>query len=116
MLLLRWRAMSVAPLELPARRGAWQGRLRSAAAAAATNDWAGPVAVTAAGGAVRFWRLTTPRSLVSDEFYYVPDAYGILRHGAEVNHRTDAPALLLHGSTNILATSSEFVAHPPLGK
>jgi dolichyl-phosphate-mannose-protein mannosyltransferase len=108
--------MSVAPLELPARRGAWRGRLRSAAAAAATNDWAGPVAVTAAGGAVRFWRLTTPRSLVSDEFYYVPDAYGILRHGAEVNHRTDAPALLLHGSTNILATSSEFVAHPPLGK
>jgi dolichyl-phosphate-mannose-protein mannosyltransferase len=74
------------------------------------------LAITAAGGALRFWRLTTPRSLVSDEFYYVPDAYGILRHGAEVNHRADAPALVLHGSTNILATGGEFVAHPPLGK
>ncbi len=80
------------------------------------RDWAGTLAVTAAGGALRFCRLTTPRSLVSDEFYYVPDAYGILRHGAEVNHSPDAPSLLLHGRTNILATGGEFVAHPPLGK
>jgi dolichyl-phosphate-mannose-protein mannosyltransferase len=116
MLLLRLRAMSVAPLELATGRGAWQRRLRSAVVAAATSEWAGPLAVTAAGGAVRFWRLTTPRSLVSDEFYYVPDAYGILRHGVEVNHQADAPALLLHGSTNILGTGGEFVAHPPLGK
>ena len=72
--------------------------------------------MTVAGGALRFYRLTTPRSLVSDEFYYVPDAYGILRHGAEVNHNPNAPALLLYGRTNILASGGEFVAHPPLGK
>ena len=108
--------MGVAPLELQANRGSWLGRLWAAALAAATGDWAGMLIVTAAGGALRFYRLTSPRSLVSDEFYYVPDAYGILRHGAEVNHRPDAPSLILHGSTNILATGGEFVAHPPLGK
>jgi len=108
--------MGVAPLELQAGRGSWLGRLWAAAVSAATGDWAGMLIVTAAGGALRFFRLTSPRSLVSDEFYYVPDAYGILRHGAEVNHRADAPSLILHGSTNILATGGEFVAHPPLGK
>ena len=108
--------MSVAPLELPVRRSAWLRRLAAAAANASARDWAGTLAVTVAGGALRFFRLTTPRSLVSDEFYYVPDAYGILRHGAEVNHSPAAPALLLHGRTNILASGGEFVAHPPLGK
>jgi dolichyl-phosphate-mannose--protein O-mannosyl transferase len=108
--------MGVAPLELQADRGSWLGRLWAAAVSAATGDWAGMLIVTAVGGALRFYRLTSPRSLVSDEFYYVPDAYGILRHGAEVNHRPDAPSLILHGSTNILATGGEFVAHPPLGK
>ena len=108
--------MGVAPLELQAGRGSWLGRLWAAAASAATGDWAWMLIVTAAGGALRFYRLTSPRSLVSDEFYYVPDAYGILRHGAEVNHRPNAPSLIVHGSTNILATGGEFVAHPPLGK
>jgi dolichyl-phosphate-mannose-protein mannosyltransferase len=108
--------MGVAPLELQADRTAWLRRLTAAAVTAATSDWTGALAVTVAGGAIRFYRLTTPRSLVSDEFYYVPDAYGILRHGAEVNHRPNAPALILHGSTNILASGGEFVAHPPLGK
>jgi dolichyl-phosphate-mannose-protein mannosyltransferase len=108
--------MGVAPLEVQSGRGTWLRRHSAAAVTAVTGGWAGMLAITAAGGALRFYRLTTPRSLVSDEFYYVPDAYGILRHGAEVNHRADAPALLLHGSTNILATGGEFVAHPPLGK
>jgi dolichyl-phosphate-mannose-protein mannosyltransferase len=108
--------VSLAPLELPARGNGWARRLAAAAANATARDWAGALAVTAAGGVLRFYRLATPRSLVSDEFYYVPDAYGILRHGAEVNHSPDAPALLLHGKTNILATGGEFVAHPPLGK
>jgi dolichyl-phosphate-mannose-protein mannosyltransferase len=108
--------MGVAPLDLQARRDGWPRRLLAAAVSAAAGDWAGPLAVTAAGGALRFYRLSTPHSLVSDEFYYVPDAYGILRHGAEINHRSNAPALLAHGSTNILATGGEFVAHPPLGK
>jgi dolichyl-phosphate-mannose-protein mannosyltransferase len=108
--------MSIAPAELVVGRSSVLRRLTVTAANATTRDWAGSLAVTAAGGVVRFYRLTTPRSLVSDEFYYVPDAYGILRHGAEVNHSPDAPALLLHGRTNILATGGEFVAHPPLGK
>jgi dolichyl-phosphate-mannose-protein mannosyltransferase len=108
--------VSAAPLDLRAGRTGWLRRLAAAAANATVRDWAGTLAVTAAGGALRFYRLTTPRSLVSDEFYYVPDAYGILRHGAEVNHSPDAAALLLHGRTNVLAAGGEFVAHPPLGK
>jgi hypothetical protein len=39
--------------------------------------WAGPLLVTLFGGFLRFYRLSTPHSVVFDETYYVPDAYGI---------------------------------------
>lgn len=73
--------------------------------------------VTALGGALRFGRLSVPHGVVFDETYYVPDAYGILRHGVEINHVHDANTLLARGSTHILlGTQGEYVAHPPLGK
>src|ERR1022692_2244480 len=78
--------------------------------------WAGPLLVTVLGTFLRFNRLSVPPSIVFDETYYVGDAYGILRHGAEINHVKNADALLAHGSTNILASGGEFVVHPPLGK
>ena len=78
--------------------------------------WAGPLLVTALGTFLRFNRLSVPPSIVFDETYYVGDAYGILRHGAEINHVKNADALLAHGSTNIFAPGGEFVVHPPLGK
>src|ERR1017187_2207188 len=78
--------------------------------------WAGPLLVTVLGTFLRFNRLSVPPSIVFDETYYVGDAYGILRHGAEINHVKNADALLAHGGTNILASGGEFVVHPPLGK
>jgi dolichyl-phosphate-mannose--protein O-mannosyl transferase len=78
--------------------------------------WAGPLLITAFGAFLRFNRLSRPPAIVFDETYYVGDAYGILRHGAEINHVKNADTLLAHGSTNILAPGGEFVVHPPLGK
>ena len=81
--------------------------------------WAGPLLVTAFGAFLRFSRLGVPRAVVFDETYYVPDAYGILRHGVEINHVKNVNALLVQGSTHILLGpqgQGEYVAHPPLGK
>ncbi|MGO9504271.1 MAG: dolichyl-phosphate-mannose--protein mannosyltransferase [Streptosporangiaceae bacterium] len=78
--------------------------------------WAGPLLVTALGAFLRFSRLGIPRAVVFDETYYVPDAYGILRHGVEINHAHNVNALLVRGSTSIFRSGGEFVVHPPLGK
>jgi dolichyl-phosphate-mannose-protein mannosyltransferase len=78
--------------------------------------WVGPLLVTVFGAFLRFYRLGTPKAVVFDETYYVGDAYGILRHGVEINHVKNANALLVQGKTNILATGGELVVHPPLGK
>jgi dolichyl-phosphate-mannose--protein O-mannosyl transferase len=95
------------PAGLPARLGT----------AAFWWSWAGPLLVTGFGGVLRFARLSVPHSVVFDETYYVPDAYGILRHGVEINHVANANALLARGATQILmGTQGEYVAHPPLGK
>jgi dolichyl-phosphate-mannose-protein mannosyltransferase len=78
--------------------------------------WVGPLLVTAFGAFLRFYRLGTPKAIVFDETYYVGDAYGILRHGTEINHVANANQLLAQGKTNILASGGELVVHPPLGK
>jgi dolichyl-phosphate-mannose-protein mannosyltransferase len=78
--------------------------------------WVGPLLITAFGAFLRFYRLSTPKAVVFDETYYVGDAYGILRHGVEINHAANADTLLTQGKTNILATGGELVVHPPLGK
>ena len=84
--------------------------------------WAGPLLVTLFGGFLRFYRLGIPHSVVFDETYYVPDAYGILKHGVELNavnsgkNRNTVDYLLAHGSTHILTNTGEYVVHPPLGK
>jgi len=79
--------------------------------------WAGPLLVTLFGGFLRFSRLGVPKAVIFDETYYVGDAWAILQHGVEINHVKNANALLVGGSTHILAgTQGELVAHPPLGK
>jgi len=78
--------------------------------------WVGPLLVTALGGFLRFYRLGVPKAVVFDETYYVGDAYGILRHGVEINHKANADTLLAQGKTDILAKGGELVVHPPLGK
>ncbi len=78
--------------------------------------WAGPLLITVFGGFLRFYRLAVPHAVVFDETYYVGDAWGILKHGVEINHVPNADALLAAGKTNILGTGGELVVHPPLGK
>jgi len=79
--------------------------------------WAGPLLVTALGAFLRFYRLGQPHAVLFDETYYVPDAYGILKHGVEIDHVHNVNELLARGSTQILeGTKGEYVVHPPLGK
>jgi dolichyl-phosphate-mannose--protein O-mannosyl transferase len=78
--------------------------------------WVGPLLVTAFGAFLRFNRLSVPRKVIFDETYYVPDAYGILRHGVEQNYVSDRNSLIANGHTNIFTSGGEFVVHPPLGK
>jgi dolichyl-phosphate-mannose-protein mannosyltransferase len=79
--------------------------------------WAGPLLVTLFGAFLRFDRLSVPHGVVFDETYYVPDAYGILKHGVEISHVRNSDSLLAHGGTHLLlGTQAEYVAHPPLGK
>src|SRR5689334_9021887 len=79
--------------------------------------WAGPLLVTLFGAILRFSQLGRPRAVLFDETYYVPEAYGILRHGVEIDHVSNVNTLLAQGSTRILeGTKGEYVVHPPLGK
>jgi dolichyl-phosphate-mannose-protein mannosyltransferase len=90
-------------LVLPLARN-WQG-------------WAGPLLVTLFGAFLRFDRLSVPHQVVFDETYYVPDAYGVLKHGVEISHVHNSDFLLANGGTHLLlGTQAEYVAHPPLGK
>ncbi len=93
------------------------GRLVPPMPGSAFWGWAGPLLVTALGAVLRFYRLGQPHAVVFDETYYVPDAYGILRHGTEIQHLHNVNELLTRGSTAILiGTKGEYVAHPSLGK
>jgi dolichyl-phosphate-mannose--protein O-mannosyl transferase len=106
-------------IESPAARAAPDSRDRLAwpIPGGTWPGWAGPLLVTLFGAFLRFDRLSVPHGVVFDETYYVPDAYGILKHGVEISHVRNSDALLAHGGTHILlGTSAEYVAHPPLGK
>lgn len=98
------------------RASALSARLVPPMPGSAVWGWAGPLLVTLLGAVLRFYRLGTPKAVVFDETYYVGDAYGILRHGVEINHVSNANTLLAHGKTNILGSGGELVVHPPLGK
>jgi dolichyl-phosphate-mannose-protein mannosyltransferase len=83
--------------------------------------WAGPLLVTLFGGFLRFYRLSSPKAVVFDETYYVPDANSILHHGVELDHVNNVNNLLLAGDPNFYKLSNgrfigEVVAHPPLAK
>ena len=78
--------------------------------------WAGPLLVTVFGRFLRFDRLSVPHAVVFDETYYVPDAYGILKHGVEIDHVSNVNALLAHGSTHILDGHPGRVRGPPAAR
>jgi dolichyl-phosphate-mannose-protein mannosyltransferase len=92
------------------------GRLHLAVPGAAVWGWVGPLLVTAFGAWLRFAHLGNPPAMVFDEVFYVPDAFGILRYGAEHNVSSVAASLILGGHTGIFVPGAEFAAHPPFGK
>ena len=105
-----------AEAEPASRAGGLRDRLVPPIPGSPIWGWVGPLLVTAFGAFLRFYRLGVPHAVVFDETYYVGDAYGILRHGVEINHVKNANALLAQGKTNILSTGGELAVHPPLGK
>jgi len=110
----RWVDRASAPGGEPSR--SLRDRLVPPMPPASWWAWGGPLLVTVFGGFLRFYRLGVPHAVVFDETYYVPDAWSILRHGVEFNHPKNVNALLVSGSTHILGSPGEYVAHPPLGK
>jgi hypothetical protein len=80
------------------RAAALAARLSSPVPGDRFLGWLGPLLITVFGGFLRFNRLSIPHAIVFDETYYVGDAYGILRHGVEINHASNANMLLRTGS------------------
>ena len=78
------------------------GQLAPAIPGSPVWGWAGPLLVMLFGAFLRFYRLSMPKAVVFDETYYVADAYGILRHGVEINHVRTPTRCSLQGKTNIL--------------
>ena len=74
--------------------------------------WAGPLLVTALGAFLRFYRLGQPPAVLFDETYYVPDAYGILKHGVEIDHVHNVNALLAHVPRERLLTAKPGATRP----
>jgi dolichyl-phosphate-mannose-protein mannosyltransferase len=96
--------------------GSLRARLVPPIAGGAVWGWAGPLLVFAFGTYLRFYRLSAPKSVIFDETYYVPDALGILKFGAEHNYAANRNTLLARGDPHIFTHGGEFVAHPPMGK
>ncbi len=78
--------------------------------------WLIPLLTAALGGALRFVRLDTPRSLVFDETYYVKDAYSFLISGYERSWPDKANEAFIAGNPGVLLATPEYVVHPPVGK
>lgn len=82
--------------------------------------WLAPLAVAAAAGLLRFWRLDQPRAVVFDETYYAKDAFSLLRHGNEQSFGEQANERILawdgRGPLDVFTGEPAFVAHPPAGK
>jgi dolichyl-phosphate-mannose--protein O-mannosyl transferase len=80
------------------------------------RGWAGPLLVTVLGAWLRFRQLSTPQAVVFDETYYVPQAFGILRYGAEHAVGFFGSQLPAGNTANIFVGGGVFAAHPPFGK
>ncbi|MER6460764.1 phospholipid carrier-dependent glycosyltransferase [Streptomyces sp. NPDC001228] len=87
--------------------------------AARVMAWLGPLLVAVLAGAIRFWRLGSPREIVFDETYYAKDAWSMLRLGYEgswPDRKIADPQILAHPQVIPLSDGGSFVAHPPTGK
>jgi dolichyl-phosphate-mannose--protein O-mannosyl transferase len=81
------------------------------------RGWGGPLLVTALGAWLRFRQLSAPQALVFDETYYAPQAFGILRSGAERTIIMITSGQLPNGAASgMFVPGGVFAAHPPFGK
>ncbi|MGH8835592.1 MAG: dolichyl-phosphate-mannose--protein mannosyltransferase [Actinomycetes bacterium] len=92
-------------LSPPMPRGGWAG-------------WAGPLAIAAVAGVLRFAHLGFPRAFVFDETYYPKDAYALLKFGNERAYiaADEANKRILDGNFDLFSGGPSYVVHPPLGK
>ena len=85
------------------------------------RGWAGPLAVTALGAALRLYDLGKPHAIIFDETYYPKEALGLLDTGTEQKLVDKANDLILgsdgtwHG-LGIFSGEPAFVVHPSVGK
>ena len=105
-----------APRETATRLDALRTRLVPPMPLSTFWGWAGPLLVTALGTYLRFVRLGSPRAVIFDETYYVPDALGILRFGVEHNYVSNRNGMLVRGDPHVFSGGEKFVVHPPFGK
>lgn len=80
------------------------------------RPWVGPTLVTLFAAFLRFFRLSTPGSLVFDETYYVKQAYSLLTLGYEGRWAEDSDSAFATGDFSGLSTDADYVVHPPVGK
>ena len=103
------------------------------------GGWLWPLLITLFAAVTRVYRLSVPDAVIFDETFYVKDAWSILKHGVELQLKTDSigtfstlNSLLLNtgwlnseiiaGQTDIFQScfltrcTGEFVVQPPAGK
>ncbi|MFI1965637.1 dolichyl-phosphate-mannose--protein mannosyltransferase [Streptomyces pathocidini] len=79
--------------------------------------WIGPLLVALLAGALRFWHLGSPRSVIFDETYYAKDAWSLLQYGYEGSWPKNANELILQNPPRVpLSADPSYVVHPPVGK
>jgi dolichyl-phosphate-mannose-protein mannosyltransferase len=91
-------------------------RLLTPRAAHPLLAWVIPAVLAVIGGALRFYRLGFPPTLVFDETYYVKDAYSLTRFGHERDWPEDPNPAFEAGNPEVILDSPSYVVHPPLGK
>jgi dolichyl-phosphate-mannose-protein mannosyltransferase len=81
--------------------------------------WWGPLVAMVVGGALRFYRLGHPDTLVFDETYYVKQGWSLVLYGHEREVRDDLEEpneLFTNGTGDIWGPDPDLVVHPPVGK
>lgn len=78
--------------------------------------WIIPLVLAVIGGALRFYRLGFPGTLVFDETYYVKDGYSLTQSGYEREWPEEPNPAFESGDLSIILDSPSYVVHPPLGK
>lgn len=79
--------------------------------------WLAPLGVTLLAGVMRFWNITSPKSLTFDENYYAKDAWALLTKGYAAQFTDKSSNIINGGSTKgIFSGQVNQVVHPELGK